>query len=96
MDADEIPTFFVRPGLNLLLSQLYPYYEIVVFTAAVADYAEYFVNKIDPHHRVKHVLHREHCKVDPESGVVLKDLSKIGRNLSKTIIVDNLAENFRA
>ena len=59
MDADETPTFFVRPGLNLLLSQLYPYYEIVVFTAAVADYAEYFVSKIDPHHRVKHVLHRE-------------------------------------
>ena len=96
MDADETPTFFVRPGLNLLLSQLYPYYEIVVFTAAVADYAEYFVSKIDPHHRIKHVLHREHCKVDPESGVVLKDLSKIGRDLSKTIIVDNLAENFRA
>jgi hypothetical protein len=26
--------------------------------------------------------------------LLLKDLSKIGRNLDKTIIVDNIAENF--
>jgi CTD small phosphatase-like protein 2 len=27
--------------------------------------------------------------------ILLKDLSKIGRNLQKTIIVDNIAENFQ-
>ena len=26
--------------------------------------------------------------------ILLKDLSKLGRNISKTIIVDNIAENF--
>ena len=31
----------------------------------------------------------------PVSGFYVKDLSRIGRDLSKCIIVDNIAENFQ-
>ena len=39
-------------------------------------------------------MHRENCDID-EEGRILKDLSKLGRDLKKTIIIDNLSDNFR-
>lgn len=42
---------------------------------------------------IKHRLYRHHTSI---SGVSFaKDLSKIGRDLSKTLIIDNLPENFK-
>jgi CTD small phosphatase-like protein 2 len=37
-------------------------------------------------------MYRQHAS--PEGMVFVKDLSRIGRPLNKTIIVDNVAENF--
>jgi CTD small phosphatase-like protein 2 len=34
------------------------------------------------------------CSTTEQNGVFLKDLSKLGRNLAKTLIVDNNPENF--
>jgi TFIIF-interacting CTD phosphatase-like protein len=42
---------------------------------------------------IKHRLYRQHCDIDSDGNVV-KDLSKLGRRLSRTVIVDNLPENF--
>jgi TFIIF-interacting CTD phosphatase-like protein len=58
------------------------------------DYAEYFVHRIDHKKVISHVLHRDHCQIS-EDGKVTKDLRKIGRDLSKTLIIDNMEENFR-
>jgi CTD small phosphatase-like protein 2 len=41
---------------------------------------------------IKYRLYRQHTS--PFGNLIVKDLSKIGRNLSKTIIVDNVADNF--
>ena len=40
---DEEPLYFIRPGLHSFLETLSAFYEIVVFTAAQSDYADFFV-----------------------------------------------------
>jgi len=67
-------------------------YEVVIFTAAMQDYADWVLNEIDKKKRITHRLYRQHAL--PKGARFLKDLSRLGRDLSKTIIVDNLAENF--
>lgn len=42
---------------------------------------------------VRHRLYRQHTV--PIGPAFIKDLSKLGRNLARTIIVDNVAENFQ-
>jgi CTD small phosphatase-like protein 2 len=38
-------------------------------------------------------MYRQHAL--PYGPIFVKDLSRIGRDLSRTIIVDNVAENFQ-
>ena len=51
------------------------------------------LNQIDKEKRIKYRLYRQHAS--PKGPVFVKDLSRIGRDLAKTIIVDNVAENFQ-
>jgi len=69
------------------------YYEIVVFTAAMQEYADWVLDNIDKDRCITHRLYRQHAS--PDGYNFVKDLSKLGRDMSKIIIVDNLAENFR-
>lgn len=66
---------------------------MVIFTAAVKEYADNILNEIDDKKRISHRLYREHTRI--EDFVSIKDLSMIGRDLSKTIIIDNIASNFK-
>ena len=43
---------------------------------------------------IKYRLYRQHTT--PTEDYAIKDLNLLGRNLKRTIIVDNLAENFTA
>ena len=70
------------------------YYELVVFTAGLKDYADWILNDLDRSGYISHRLYRDHTKC--RSGVYIKDLSKLGRDLTKTIIIDNIEENFQA
>ncbi len=83
----------VRPGTETFLRELSVSYEIVVFTAALQDYADWVLDQIDPHKYVSHRLYRQHAF--PCGTSFVKDLSRLGRELSRVIIVDNVADNFR-
>ena len=92
----------VRPYCNKFLSVLSEYYEIVIFTAAMQDYADWILAGIDQRSYIRHRLYRQHCIRDvaktegeQEQGFQsVKDLRLIGRDIQKCIIIDNLKENF--
>lgn len=90
---DGTSQFLIRPYAQYFLKQVAKYYEVVVFTAALQDYADYILDRMDSTRTVKYRLYRQHT--DFSGNVYQKDLSKLGRELSRTIIVDNNAENFQ-
>ncbi|CAK80175.1 unnamed protein product (macronuclear) [Paramecium tetraurelia] len=85
--------FLVRPYTEEFLEKLSKYYEIVIFTAAQPDYANFIIDIIDKQQIVKARLYREHTF--QKDNVYIKDLSILGRNLNRVIIVDNMPENFQ-
>ena len=92
-EEDEEVIFFIRPGLNSFLSTLALHYELVLYTAATREYADYFLRLIDHKNLFgENVLTREHCTF--ENDYAIKDLRLLGRDLEKTIIIDNLKQNF--
>lgn len=86
------PKFLIRPNAYNLLKAVSRYFEIIIFTAAQKEYADWILDKIDSKNNIVHRLYREHCQMSKTSH--LKDLTVLGRDLAKTIIVDNFAENF--
>jgi CTD small phosphatase-like protein 2 len=51
-------TFLVRPGCDEFLTQMSQLYEVVIFTAAMQDYADWVLNQIDKPKRISHRLYR--------------------------------------
>lgn len=85
--------FLVRPYASEFLEHMSRVFEIVIFTAALKEYADWIIDRIDLTGWISHRLYREHTQ--SQSGIFLKDLSRLGRDLSSIIIVDNNAENFQ-
>lgn len=83
----------VRPGAEEFLEEMGKYYEVIIFTAALQDYADWVLDELDTNKIIKHRLYRQHAL--PHGSCYIKDLTRIGRPLSRMIIVDNLAENFQ-
>lgn len=85
--------FFIRPYARYFIESLFPYYEIIIFTAAIKSYADWIIDKLDHKNQISHRLYR--CSTNMMNGVFIKDISRVGRQLSKTIIVDNNPDNFK-
>ena len=84
-----------RPFLTEFLLFCHESFEIVVFTASLEDYANFILNTIEEAIGSKVFdfrFYRQHTT--NMNGVLVKDLSLLGRDLSKVIIVDNVMENF--
>jgi len=52
--------FLVRPGCVQFIETMAKYYEIVIFTAALQEYADQVVDQIDVGNNIKYRLYRQH------------------------------------
>ena len=57
------------------------------------DYANWVIDNLDKNRQISYRLFRQHATRN--GNTFIKDLSRIGRDLSKIIIIDNIAENFQ-
>ena len=93
---EESGTIKIRPFLMEFLDKIKDYYELVVFTAATQEYADPIINALDPNQKYfdfNHRLYRKHTIIIDNDFV--KDLSKLGRDMSRIIIVDNMEQNYK-
>jgi len=76
-----------RPGVDNFLRVVGEKFEVVVFTASLAKYADPLLDILDRQRLVKKRLFREACV--QHYGNYVKDLSHLGRALTDVIIIDN-------
>ena len=91
---EESGTIKIRPYLYQFLDKIKKYYELVVFTAATQEYADPIINALENKKKYfDYRLYRIHTIIIDNDFV--KDLSKLGRDLSRIIIVDNMEQNYK-
>ncbi|OMJ17212.1 hypothetical protein AYI69_g7514 [Smittium culicis] len=76
-----------RPGVDKFLLETSKHYELVVFTASLSMYADPVLDLLDKSGLITYRLFRESCNLYNMNYV--KDLSRLGRPLESTIIIDN-------
>jgi Dullard-like phosphatase family protein len=81
-----------RPGCDEFLRRVGALYEIVIFTASLAKYANPVLDLLDIHKVVHYRLFREACV--NYDGNFVKDLSRLGRELKNVIIIDNSSTSY--
>ena len=82
----------VRMGAENFITVLSKYCEIVIFTASTKYYCDIVIDGLDCKDLIDHKLYRGHTY--DSNGVNVKDLSKLGRDLNKVIIIDNIEDNY--
>lgn len=80
---------WMRPFLKQFLAAVARDYEVVLFTAAGARHADSVLQVIDPKRTIfSHRLYGQHTTESRQWGWV-KDLSRLGRPLNQTLLVDD-------
>ena len=81
-----------RPWVDYFMEEMGKVYEVVVFTASLAKYADPLLDLLDTGKVIKWRLFRESCY--PFQGNYVKDMTCLGRPLEKAIIIDNSPHSY--
>jgi len=87
---DGVPCIFYvikRPHVDAFLKKVSEWYDVIIFTASMQQYADPLIDQLDTKRVVKKRLFRESC-INKE-GNFIKDLTLIKQDLTSTIIIDN-------
>jgi len=76
-----------RPGVDQFLEHVAKEWEVIIFTASLDLYANPVLNRLDRKKVIVHRLFRDSCTL--HYGQFVKDLTRLGRKLEHTLIVDN-------
>lgn len=83
----------IRPGFPQFISQVKKFFdEILVFTSSQYSYAEEIIKIIDKNKVISKIYSRKDCSF--YNDIFYKDLNKIKKDLSQTIIIDNYPESY--
>ncbi|EGC29663.1 hypothetical protein DICPUDRAFT_95899 [Dictyostelium purpureum] len=82
-------TFYVikRPHVDYFIQKVSQWYDVVIFTASMQQYADPLLDQLDVNKVFKKRLFRDSCL--EKDGNYIKDLSMINQDLTSTIIIDN-------
>ena len=87
--------FILRPGLLSFLNTLKPIYELISFTNESKEMSDKYLKEIETNKKYFDFnLYKEHNILIGRN--LVKDISKIGRDMKRIIIVDKLYENIKA
>mmetsp|Transcript_18287 Transcript_18287/g.33344 ORF Transcript_18287/g.33344 Transcript_18287/m.33344 type:complete len:295 (-) Transcript_18287:2148-3032(-) len=93
IDGKNVDVYVLkRPWLDHFMDHVCSIYEVVIFTASLAKYADPLLDLLDKDCRVRWRLFREACC--PYEGNYVKDLNCLGRELSNIIIIDNSPHSY--
>jgi len=94
-DLSQLGMFLLRPYIKYFFDKLKNLYEIIIFTNGIKEYCDKILSLIDPNlEYIKFRLFRKHS-ISKDNDIKIKDLSLLGRDLSKIIIIDNSAKNYK-
>ena len=95
-DKIRVGIFMVRPYAKYFLEKLNNlFFEIVIFSAGTKEYCDKVLDILDLNNNIiKYRLYRSHLSLRNINNDV-KDLSLLGRDLSKVIMIDNFSENYK-
>ncbi|KAI7742967.1 hypothetical protein M8C21_030249, partial [Ambrosia artemisiifolia] len=83
-----------RPHLKVFLERVAELFQIVIFTASLSVYAKQLLDVLDPDGKIiSRRAYRESCIF--ADGIYTKDLTVLGVDLAKVVIIDNCPEVFR-